>query len=40
MGREYEIEFKKAIKEGNLNINSKYPKIIEIYSEARDTALS
>ncbi|MEJ2277012.1 MAG: hypothetical protein P8Y70_04580 [Candidatus Lokiarchaeota archaeon] len=40
MGREYEIEFKKAIKKGNLDINSKYPKIIEIYSEARETALS
>jgi hypothetical protein len=40
MGRDYEIEFKKAIKEGNLALDSKYPKIIEIYSEARDTALS
>jgi len=38
LGREYEIEFKKAIKEGNLDIPSKYPEIIEIYSEARDTA--
>ena len=27
--REYNTAFKKAVKEGNLNIESKYPKIIK-----------
>ena len=40
LGREYEIAFKKAISEGNLNITSKYPEIIDIFSEARDIALN
>jgi len=36
IAREYNIAFKKAVKEGNLNIESKYPKIIKIYTKARE----
>jgi hypothetical protein len=39
MAREYDVVFKKAVKKGNLNIESKYPKILKIYSDARDKAL-
>jgi len=39
IAREYNTAFKKAVKEGNLNIESKYPKIIEIYTKARDSVL-
>jgi hypothetical protein len=39
IGREYNIAFKKAVKEGNMNIESKYPKIIKIYTKARDSVL-
>ncbi len=35
MAREYDIAFKKAIKKGNLDIISKYPQILEIYTQAR-----
>ena len=33
--REYDIAFKKAIKKGNLDIESKYPEILELYTQAR-----
>jgi hypothetical protein len=39
MAREYEFQFKKAVKSGNLNFESKYPEIIKIISDARDSAL-
>ncbi len=39
MAREYNTAFKKAVKENNLNIESKYPKIIKIYTKARDSVL-
>ncbi len=39
IAREYNTAFKKAVKEGNLNIESKYPKIIKIYTKARDSVL-
>ena len=39
MAREYNTAFKKAVKESNLNIESKYPKIIKIYTKARDSVL-
>jgi hypothetical protein len=39
IAREYNTAFKKAVKEGNLNIESKYPKIIKIYTKARDDVL-
>ncbi|MHA1191046.1 MAG: hypothetical protein ACTSP9_01965 [Promethearchaeota archaeon] len=35
MAREYDIAFRKAIKKGNLDIISKYPQILEIYTQAR-----
>ena len=35
MAREYDIAFKKAIKKGNLDIKSKYPGILELYTQAR-----
>jgi len=38
LAREHEVEFKKAIKEKNLNIESKYPEVIELYTEARNLA--
>jgi len=38
MAREYDIAFKKAIKQGNLDIQSKYPEILEIYTQARTLA--
>lgn len=39
IAREYNLAFKKAVKEGNLNIESKYPKVIKIYTKARDSVL-
>lgn len=33
MAREYESQFKKAIKDGDLTLESKYPNIINIYSK-------
>lgn len=33
MGRNYESEFKKAIKKGDLTLESKYPNVINIYSK-------
>jgi len=39
MAREYEVAFKKAAKAGSLNIVSKYPEILKIYTDARDKAL-
>jgi len=39
MAREYDSFFKKAVKAGNLNFNSKYPEIIKIFTEARDGVL-
>ncbi len=39
IGREYNTAFKKAVKEGNMNIESKYPKIIKIYTKARANVL-
>ncbi len=39
LAREYEVAFKKAAKRGNLNIASKYPEILKIYTDARDKAL-
>ncbi len=39
MAREYEVAFKKAAKSGNLNIASKYPEILKIYTVAKDKAL-
>ncbi len=38
IAREHEADFKKAIKEGNLDIESKYPRVIELYNEARKIA--
>jgi len=35
MAREYDIAFKTAIKKGELDIESKYPEILEIYTQAR-----
>jgi len=35
MAREYDIAFKAAIKKGELDIESKYPEILEIYTQAR-----
>jgi len=35
MAREYDIAFKKAIKKGNLDIKSKYPEILELFTQAR-----
>jgi hypothetical protein len=40
MAREYESTFKKAVKAGNLNFDSKYPEIIKIITEARDNVLA
>ncbi|NHJ22456.1 MAG: hypothetical protein EAX91_16035, partial [Candidatus Lokiarchaeota archaeon] len=39
MAREYEFQFKKAVKSGNLTFESKYPEIIRIITDARDSAL-
>ncbi|TET04588.1 MAG: hypothetical protein E3J90_00950 [Promethearchaeota archaeon] len=39
MAREYEVAFKKAAKSGNLNIASKYPEILKMYTDAKDKAL-
>jgi len=39
MARAYEIAFKKAIKKGNLNIESKYPMIIDFYTQAKNIAV-
>ena len=33
MGRNYESQFKKAIKKGDLTLDSKYPNVINIYSK-------
>jgi hypothetical protein len=38
MARDYDIAFKQAIKKGNLDIESKYPLIIEFYIQARNLA--
>ncbi len=38
MAREYESQFKKAIKKGELTLESKYPNIINIYSKIIDLA--
>ena len=40
MAREYDSYFKKAVKAGNLNFDSKYPEIIKIFTEARDDVLA
>jgi len=40
LAREYDSTFKKAVKAGNLNFDSKYPDIIKIYTEARDSVLT
>ncbi|MHA1460886.1 MAG: hypothetical protein ACTSO8_05335, partial [Promethearchaeota archaeon] len=40
MAREYDSYFKKAVKTGNLNFDSKYPEIIKIFTEARDKVLA
>ncbi|MFW9950129.1 MAG: hypothetical protein ACFFKA_08390, partial [Candidatus Thorarchaeota archaeon] len=39
LAREYDSKFKKAIKAGNLNFDSKYPEIIKVFTEARDRVL-
>ena len=39
LAREYNISFKKGIKKGNLNFESKYPEIIEKYTQARNLVL-
>ncbi|MFX0179405.1 MAG: hypothetical protein ACFE78_04395, partial [Candidatus Hodarchaeota archaeon] len=39
LAREYNIKFKKGIKKGNLNFESKYPEIIENYTQARNLVL-
>ncbi len=39
LAREYDISFKKGIKKGNLNFESKYPEIIENYTQARNLVL-
>ncbi|MFW9946332.1 MAG: hypothetical protein ACFFDX_05830, partial [Candidatus Odinarchaeota archaeon] len=39
LAREYDIRFKKGIKKGNLNFESKYPEIIERYTQARNLVL-
>ena len=39
MAREYDSYFKKAVKAGNLKFDSKYPEIIKIFTEARDSVL-
>ncbi|MFX1360398.1 MAG: hypothetical protein ACFFDL_02410 [Promethearchaeota archaeon] len=39
LAREYDIRFKKGIKKGNLNFESKYPEIIENYTQARNLVL-
>ena len=39
LAREYEVAFKKAAKTGNLNLESKYPEILKMYTDARDKAL-
>ncbi len=39
MSREYDIEIKKAIKKGQLDIESVYPDIIAIYENVRDRLL-
>ncbi|MBY9016326.1 MAG: hypothetical protein KGD68_11585 [Candidatus Lokiarchaeota archaeon] len=39
MAREFEVAFKKAAKTGNLNLDSKYPEILKIYTDVRDKAL-
>ncbi|MFX0031258.1 MAG: hypothetical protein ACFE9P_01230, partial [Candidatus Hermodarchaeota archaeon] len=39
LAREYDIKIKKAVKKGNLNFQSGYPEIIEIYTEARKLVL-
>ena len=39
LAREYNIMFKKGVKKGNLNFESKYPEIIEKYTQARNLAL-
>jgi len=38
LAREYDFAFKKAVKVGKLNLDSKYPKIIELYTLARNVA--
>ncbi|MBY8986973.1 MAG: hypothetical protein KGD61_00840, partial [Candidatus Lokiarchaeota archaeon] len=40
MAREYDSKFKKAAKAGNLNFDSKYPEIIKIFTEARESVLA
>ncbi|MHA1349732.1 MAG: hypothetical protein ACTSPZ_02720, partial [Promethearchaeota archaeon] len=39
IAREYEVAFKKAAKIGNLNLDSKYPEVLKIYTDARDKVL-
>ena len=39
LAREYDIRFKKGIKKGNLNFESKYPEIIQNYTQARNLVL-
>jgi len=38
LAREYDIAFKRAVKTGELDLESKYPKIIELYTLAREGA--
>jgi hypothetical protein len=40
IAREYDSNFKKAVKSGNLNFDSKYPEVIKIYNEAREKVLA
>ncbi|MFX1358017.1 MAG: hypothetical protein ACFFA8_12135, partial [Promethearchaeota archaeon] len=39
MAREYEIAFKKAIKMGDLSLESKFPIIIDFYTQAKNIAI-
>ncbi len=38
IARDYDVKFKKAVKDGNLDIESKYPQVIEIYTNAKNVA--
>ena len=38
LAREYDVEFKKAIKKGDITLESKYPNIINIYSKIIEMA--
>lgn len=40
MAQEYDSTFKKAVKSGNINFDSKYPEILKIFVEAREKVLA